>query len=58
MFGLFGVGMLLATLLWAATVLNWPAPLKTATALLLVLLILYWLVVVVFAAVLKVANDG
>ncbi len=58
MFGLFGFGMLLAILLWTAAMLNWPAPLKTITVLLLVLLILYWLIVVAFTVVLKVANDG
>ncbi|GAB4818213.1 hypothetical protein N2152v2_005259 [Parachlorella kessleri] len=52
------LGMLLATLLWAAAMLNWPAPLKATTFVLLLLLALYWLLVVVFTAVLKVGNDG
>ena len=35
-----------------------PAPTKALTALLLVLLALYWLVVVVFAVVMKMGSDG
>lgn len=58
LFVLLGMGMLLATLLWLAGLLNWPAPLKATSLLLLVLLTLYWLAVVAFTAVLKVGNDG
>ncbi len=58
MYCFLGLGMLLATLLWAATMLNWPAPLKGTTFMLLLLLALYWLLVVVFTVVLKVGNDG
>ena len=58
MYCFLGLGMLLATLLWSAALLNWPAPLKTTTFVLLLLLALYWLIVVMFTAVLKVGNDG
>jgi hypothetical protein len=55
---LLGIGLLFSALLWAARVAGRPTVLVTATVLLLVLLLGYWVVALALTAVMKVGSDG
>ena len=54
---LYSLGMALAVSCALLVLADWPAMLKVATLVLLVLLVLGWLLVLVFTAVLRVGND-
>lgn len=58
MYAFLALSLGVSLLLWLAALLNWPAPTKVLTAILLLLLIIVWLLVLVMSVVLKVGSDG